>query len=139
MSDEDDKIKRGLQHIFSPDWANNAGKRVGEAAKEAMPVGHLERLRAAARRYVDFIRPEEAAAREELARQEARRATEAEQNALIEEHRRAMSGSASEPAAGGEIDAQRPAVSFQREFSNDAEKEAYLERIRQAQANAAKK
>ncbi|MDD5374442.1 hypothetical protein [Acidithiobacillus sp.] len=40
------------------------------------------------------------------------------------------------PVDGGEIDDRQP-IQMQREFSNDQEKEAYLERIRQAQKNAA--
>ncbi len=45
------------------------------------------------------------------------------------------------PKDGGEVDVDpgvRQPVMLQREFSNDAEREAYLERIRQAQANAKK-
>ncbi len=45
------------------------------------------------------------------------------------------------PRDEGEIDSpagDRPPIQMQREFSNDTEKEAYLERIRQAQRNAAK-
>jgi len=46
------------------------------------------------------------------------------------------------PRDEGEIDSPagtRPPIQMQREFSNDQEKEAYLERIRQAQKNAGKK
>lgn len=45
------------------------------------------------------------------------------------------------PRDEGEIDGpqdSRPPIQMQREFSNDQEKEAYLERIRQAQRNASK-
>ena len=48
------------------------------------------------------------------------------------------------PRDGGEIDGPAPdpnarqPIQMQREFSNDQEKEAYLERIRQAQKNAKK-
>ncbi len=52
----------------------------------------------------------------------------------------AASAAANAPAAYDpfvEDPTTRDISSIQREFSNDAEKEAYLERIRQAQKNAA--
>ena len=45
------------------------------------------------------------------------------------------------PRDEGEIDGpqgSRPPIQMQREFSSDTEREAYLERIRQAQRNASK-
>lgn len=61
----------------------------------------------------------------------------AENNRRIAEAQRQL-----HPVDGGEIDEPeqggRQPVQMQREFSNDQEKEAYLERIRQAQKNAAK-
>ncbi len=75
----------------------------------------------------------------------------AELDRQIEENRRAIeiakryADAQKPPVDGGEIDGPAPVdpnvrqpIQMQREFSNDQEKEAYLERIRQAQANAAK-
>ncbi len=60
-----------------------------------------------------------------------------EQDRQIEENRRAIEIAQRHlaPTQDGEIDAPRPPIQMQREFSSDAEREAYLDRIRQAQKN----
>ncbi len=136
MSDEDDRIKRGLQHIFSPDWANRLGERAGRALRERTSDGFREAATSAARRYAEFVKPELQTEREASERAAASAARDAEVERLVREARTVQGKP--DPTYAGEIEEPR-AVTFQREFSNDQEKEAYLERIRQAQKNAGSK
>ncbi len=130
MSDQedDDRIRRGIGHIFSPDWSHDLGKRIGEAAKRTVSPEALARAKDMARQYVDAMDPHGAARRadEEL---EANR----QKIAIMQQY--------AQPKDLGDIDEApvRQPVMQERGFSNEQEKEAYLQRIRDAQAAVGKK
>lgn len=128
MSEEDDdKVRRVIQHIFSPDWSHGLGQKIGQTIKEHTSDSFHESAKNAARKYVDTVNPAQARARQDE--------QIAAQNEKIETLKKFT-----QPRDEGEIDAPatRQPVQMQREFSNDSDKEAYLERIRQAQKNASK-
>ncbi len=152
MSDEDDdKARQAARKLFSPDWAASAGKRMGEVIK-ASPVNGA--AQAVARKLVDYGNWVKSAPAQgtlpksfgtaqnayyDKAYEEAnrRQAQELELQAIKDKVRAVRE--AQQPQDLGDVDAPREPVMLQREFSNDQEKEAYLQRIRQAQANAGKK
>ncbi len=106
--------------------------------------------RAMARKYVAWVTKERENPLPKAVQPAAQKAAEvvswrpeprnAEQDRQIEENKRALeiAQKYAKPKDGGEIDEPRQPIQMQREFSNDQEKEAYLERIRAAQRNAAK-
>ncbi len=136
----------GPVHRAASEWGSRVGERAAEHIVEAMPAKSLQALRAFARRNLDAIhaareaRPTVGVVQSFGDRLNPHQKQDAQLRAIEEaaaEARRQL-----HPVDGGEIDAPqgpRPPIQMQREFSNDQEKEAYLERIRQAQKNAGPK
>jgi hypothetical protein len=155
MSEEDDRVRRGIQHLFSPDWANNLGAKAGQALREKMSDPMREQATNMAKRYVAWVEQQRANPLPNPLQAPAQKAVDwyndgahpnAKQDAELELLRLQKEAAQKQlaeqaPRDGGDIDAPDPNVrqpiQMQREFSNDPDKEAYLERIRQAQKNAA--
>lgn len=159
MSDEDDKVRRGIQHLFSPDWAGRLGTKLGTGLREAMPDRMRTGAQDAAKRYVAWVEQQRSNPLPQAAQGPAKRAEDfyndgahpsARQDAELEVLRLQQEAARKQlaeqaPRDGGEIDepaAVRQPVQMQREFSTNQQgaqdKEAYVEQVRRAQANAKK-
>ncbi len=142
MSDEDDKISRGLGHVFSPDWAHNLGTKLGEKLKGTKAANAAQEM---AQRYIAYVRENQDKAQPvPIVQEYDRRAyPNREKDAELQDIKDRVEEAKRRLAVRdmGDVDAApapRPPIQMQREFSNDAEREAYIERIRQAQKNVAK-
>ncbi len=133
------------------DTVGRAARPVAAQPQTASRVDNLA-VRNLAKKYLEWVTKKRESPLPQVIQPAARRAQEAlswrpeplnaEQDRQIAENKRALeiAEAHAHPAQdGGEIDAPRPPIQMQREFSNDQEKEAYLERIRQAQKNAGSK
>ncbi len=128
---EGERMRQITESLVRPQWPEDVGGGIGKRLAAGQTDESRARLSSLARRYVDLVDPAAAQARqdEEIA----------ENNRKLEILKKYAS---QQPVDGRETDAApapRQPIQMQREFSNDQEKEAYLDRIRQAQKNAAKK
>lgn len=148
---KEDSIQDLRQRLFHPEWAYELGDRAGETIKKS-PAAHGA-AKAVAQKLVDYAKWVQSRPGEKVLPAPARDAGRAVQEGMweklwgkeraaqlrqqLEEQRRRE---ALPPVDAGEIDEPvRQPVTMQREFSNDEEKEAYLERVRRAMAVAGKK
>lgn len=127
--EQDNRIRQGIHDTLNPEPAMEAAGKVAQYGKEHLSEGFRARLRGLAEGYVARVSPA---------------ASQAGQDREIEENARAIeiARKHTQPRDGGEIDDPGPVrqpVMQERGFSNDDEKQRYLEKVRQAMANAGKK
>ena len=127
--EQDNRILQGIHDTLHPAPAMEAAGKVAQYGKEHLSEGFRARLRGIAEGYVARVSPA---------------ASQAGQDRELEENRRAIeiAKKYAEPRDGGEIDDPGPVrqpVMQERGFSNDEEKQRYLDKVRQAMANAGKK
>jgi hypothetical protein len=129
--EQDNRIRQGISDALHPAPVMRAADATADYAKEHTSQGTRDRLKSGLESFVDWVNPAVGNAR--------RDAKIAEQARAIEIAKRYL-----QPRDGGEIEDPAPAAgvrdisSVRREFSNENEKDAYIERIRKAQAAAKK-
>ncbi len=148
--EDDDKVRRVLQHIFKPDWGDELGTKAGQVVREKIGEPMRERASSAARKYVEWVQQERANPLPGAAQKPAKKAMDwynegahpyAKQDAELETLRlqkEAAKRQIEEQSAsdGGEIDAPaaRTPVAFHRgPEMTEEQRQAYVETVRKAQ------
>ncbi len=134
----------GPVHKAASEWGDRQGTKLGAALKERISPESLDAARTIARKYLDMVhaKREQADTRPVPIVQRYNDALDPtfrndREKEILHEKADDMARYDGEIPAGKES-VPRPPTGFTREHSNDTEKEAYLERIRQAQRNASK-
>lgn len=133
----------GPLHLAASQAGDAVGKKLGDEAVKRINPATLARVRATARSILDAVhskreaQPDVPIVQRYLDAKNPHRRQDAELDAL--QRQQAEARRQLNTTDLGEVDEQGRSPTMVREFSNDQEKEAYLQRIRQAQANAAKK
>lgn len=130
--EQDYAVRERIHDTLHPAWGDKAASAASGYLKEHMPEGAKDSLRAAARKWVDTVRPN---ARQDREIAENKELIRLRQKQVDEQARAAQA-----PVDGGEIDAPqgRQPVQMEREFADTDAKARYIEAVRRAQENAKK-